>query len=124
MKKIQFPNVEVSMKRVFALAILLVALAPASPAGAPPAADQQAAAQEENALPVRAIALASLFTATESVAEVTGSGMTVVRDHSNNVMVARVAADGSLVTACVDSEKAARGFLKVREIAGEVSRAK
>ena len=109
------------MKRALALAILLAAIATASPA-AP--AEQKAVVPEADALPTRVIALSSLFGATESVAEVTETGMTVVRDHSNNVMVARVADDGSLVTACVATEAAARGFLKVREISGEVSRAK
>ena len=110
------------MKRALALAILTGAIATALPAA--PAAEQAAAAKDADALPTRAIALSSLFGATESVAEVTETGMTVVRDHSNNVMVARVADDGSLVTACVATETAVRGFLKVREISGEVSRVK
>ena len=110
------------MKRALALTMLLAAIATASPAA--PAAEQAAAAQQADALPTRVIALSSLFGAAESVAEVTATGMTVVRDHSNNVMVARIADDGSLVTACVATETAARGFLKVREISGEVSRVK
>ena len=73
-------------------------------------------------LPHRQIQLSSLFDETEARAEVTNEGMTVVREHANNVVVARVADDGTIVTSCVTTKRAVQAIMKNREIAGETSR--
>jgi hypothetical protein len=71
----------------------------------------EAAATVEMALPSPTITLKALFAAPAApevidVADGVAFGMEAIE-----VMVARIDTDGRVVTACVDSEKAARAFL-------------
>lgn len=74
-------------------------------------------------LPHRQVDLSTLF-GPEQQAEVTNEGMTVVREHSNNVVVARVAEDGTIVTSCVVTKQAVQTIMKTREVSGETTRMK
>jgi hypothetical protein len=100
------------MARSLSLLVAAVALATAPFVHAADAAtDATATVAMEVALPAPTITLKALFaaSATEEVIDVVDGvafGM-----EAMEVMVARIDPDGRVLTACVDSEKAARAFL-------------
>jgi hypothetical protein len=100
------------MARSFSLLVAAVALATAPFVHAADAAtDPASTVAMEVALPSPTITLKALFAAPATaevidVADGIAFGMEAVE-----VMLARIDPDGRVVTACVDSEKAARAFL-------------
>lgn len=94
------------IRRIFVVAAVVAALMTASGHAA------DSAPTREIALPVeeRRMALRALFDKAPGVISEGANGITVGA-FAVNVLVARIDADGKLVSACVDNEAAARHFL-------------
>lgn len=93
------------------LVVAAVALATAPFVHAADAATYEAAAQVEMALPSPTMTLKALFATAESAEVIDVTDGVAVGMGGMEVLVARINTDGSVVMACVDSEKAARAFL-------------
>ena len=95
----------------YLLFVAAVAFATAPFVHAADAAIDPAAATVEVALPSPTLTLKALFAAPASEEVIDVVDGVAVGMGATEVLVARLNTDGTVVTACVDSEKAARAFL-------------
>ena len=93
------------MRRIIAIALFAVVVAPTGFAG-----ETLPTSGTPAFIAARALKLAPLFK-TSSAAVVSANGMQMMEPPAPDVLLARRATDGSLVTACVATAEAAANFL-------------